>query len=107
MNRVTADDQLDAETDATAFRLTRLGCDVLARTKSYVDQLTVPPERHFSPARADFSQVLARPAVQARSARLEALGLNTNSDPSARRRGVASRCLSVDGPISTEVRRNQ
>ena len=43
VNRVTADDQLDAETDATAFRLTRLDRNVMAPTNSYVDQVTLPP----------------------------------------------------------------
>ena len=41
VNRVIADDRLDHEMDAIASRLARLDHDALARTKSYVDQLTL------------------------------------------------------------------
>jgi enoyl-CoA hydratase/carnithine racemase len=42
VNRVIADDQLDAEVDQMAFRLARFDHDAIARTKSYVDQVTLP-----------------------------------------------------------------
>ncbi len=42
VNRVIADDQLDDEVDAIAWRLARFDHDAIARTKSYVDQVTMP-----------------------------------------------------------------
>ena len=42
--RLIADDQLDAEVDAIASRLARFDHDAIARTKSYVDQVTLPAE---------------------------------------------------------------
>jgi enoyl-CoA hydratase/carnithine racemase len=41
VNRVIADDRLDLEVDAIASRLARLDHEALARTKSYVDQVTL------------------------------------------------------------------
>jgi enoyl-CoA hydratase/carnithine racemase len=80
VNRVIADDRLDDEVDEIAARLARFDHDAIARTKSYVDQVTLPDDREFPAPLADFFERLGRPAVQARSARLEALGLNTDSD---------------------------
>ena len=80
VNRVIADDRLDDEVDAIASRLARFDRDAMARTKSYVDRVTLPPDTEFPPALADFFELLGRPAQQAQSARLEALGLNTDSD---------------------------
>jgi enoyl-CoA hydratase/carnithine racemase len=80
VNRVLADHQLDEEVDRIASRLARFDHEALARTKSYVDQATLPPASEFAPALADFFELLERPAQQARFARLEALGLNTDSD---------------------------
>jgi enoyl-CoA hydratase/carnithine racemase len=80
VNRVIADDQLDDEVDQIASRLARFDHDAIARTKSYVDQLTLPADSELPPALADFFELLGRPAQQAHFARLEALGLNTDSD---------------------------
>jgi enoyl-CoA hydratase/carnithine racemase len=80
VNRLIADDQLGDEVDQIAFRLARFDHEALARTKSYVDQVTLPADSELPPALADFFELLGRPAQQARSARLEALGLNTDSD---------------------------
>src|SRR3954447_7737918 len=80
VNRVIADDRLDDELDAMAARLARFDHEAIARTKSYVDQVTLPADRELSPALADFFEMLGRPAQQAQSARLEALGLNVDSD---------------------------
>ena len=80
VNRAIADDRLDAEVDQIAARVARFDHDAIARTKSYVDQVTLPPDSEFPPALADFFAMLGRPEQQARSARLEALGLNTDSD---------------------------
>jgi enoyl-CoA hydratase/carnithine racemase len=43
VNRAIADDRLDEEVDAMALRLARFDHDAIARTKSYVDQVTLPP----------------------------------------------------------------
>ena len=80
VNRTIADEKLDGEVDAIASRLARFDHEAIARTKSYVDQVTLPPDSELPPALADFFDMLGRPAQQARSARLEELGLNVDSD---------------------------
>jgi len=80
VNRAIADDRLDEEVDAIAARVARFDRDALARTKSYVDRVTLPPDSEFPPALADFFEMLGQPEQRARSARLEALGLNVDSD---------------------------
>jgi enoyl-CoA hydratase/carnithine racemase len=80
VNRVIADNQLDAEVEAIASRLARFDHDAIARTKSYVDQLTLPADGELPPALDDFRELFGRPAQQAQWARLQALGLNTDSD---------------------------
>jgi enoyl-CoA hydratase/carnithine racemase len=44
VNRVIADDQLDNEVDQIASRLARFDHDAIARTKAYVDQVTLSPD---------------------------------------------------------------
>ena len=44
VNRVIADDRLDDEVDAIAIRLARFDHEAIARTKSYVDLVTLPAE---------------------------------------------------------------
>ena len=44
VNRVIADAQLEDEVEAIASRLARLHHDAIARTKSHVDQVTLPAE---------------------------------------------------------------
>jgi enoyl-CoA hydratase/carnithine racemase len=80
VNRLIADDRLDDEVDEIASRLAGFDHDAIARIKFYVDQVTLPADSEFPPALTEFFEALGRPAVQARSARLEALGLNTDSD---------------------------
>ena len=80
VNRVIADDRLGAEVEEIASRLARFDREALARTKSYVDQVTLPADSELPPALADFYELLGRPAQQAQIARLEMLGLNTDSD---------------------------
>jgi enoyl-CoA hydratase/carnithine racemase len=80
VNRAIADDWLDDEVHQIASRLARFDHDAIARTKSYVDRVTLPPDSEFPPALVDFFEMLGRPEQQARSARLEALGLNVDSD---------------------------
>jgi enoyl-CoA hydratase/carnithine racemase len=80
VNRVIADDQLDAEVDMMAARLARFDHEAIARTKSHVDQVTLPADSELPPATADFRELFARPAQQAQWARLQELGLNTDSD---------------------------
>jgi enoyl-CoA hydratase/carnithine racemase len=80
VNRLIADDQLDDEVEAMASRLARFDHDAIARTKSYVDQVTLPADSELPPALDDFRDLFGRPAQQAQWARLEALGLNVDSD---------------------------
>jgi enoyl-CoA hydratase/carnithine racemase len=80
VNRAITDDRLEDEVDQIAARLARFDHEAIARTKSYVDRVTLPPVSEFPPALADFFERLGRPEQQARSARLEALGLNVDSD---------------------------
>jgi enoyl-CoA hydratase/carnithine racemase len=80
VNRLIADDQLDDEVEVMASRLARFDHDAIARTKSYVDQVTLPADSELPPALDDFRELFGRPAQQARWARLEALGLNVDSD---------------------------
>ena len=80
VNRAIADDRLDDEVDEIAARLAGFDHDAIARTKSYVDQVTLPADSEFPPALADFFELFSRPRQQEQFARLEALGLNTDSD---------------------------
>lgn len=80
VNRVIADDQLDAEVDVIASRLARFDHDAIACTKAYVDQVTLPAASELGPPLDDFRELFGRPAQQAQWARLEALGLNADSD---------------------------
>jgi enoyl-CoA hydratase/carnithine racemase len=80
VNRVVADDRLDTEVDEIASRLARFDPDAIAKTKSYVDRVTLPPDSEFPPALVDFFEMLGRPEQREQSARLEELGLNVDSD---------------------------
>ena len=80
VNRVIADDQLDTEVDMIAARLARFDHEAIARTKSHVDRVTLPPDSELPPATADFRELFARPAQQTQWSRLQELGLNTDSD---------------------------
>jgi hypothetical protein len=80
INRLIADDQLDAEVVAIASRLARFDHDAIARTKSYVDQVTLPDNGELGPPWHDFLELFRRPAQQAQSARLRELGLNTDGE---------------------------
>ena len=75
-----ADDQLEAEVEAIASRLARFDHDAIARTKSYVDQVTLPNNSELCPPWNDFLELFRRPAQQAQSARLRELGLNTDGE---------------------------
>jgi enoyl-CoA hydratase/carnithine racemase len=80
VNRVMADYLLDDEVEGIASRLASFDHDAIARTKSYVDQVTLPPDSEFPPALADFFEMLGLPRQQQQFARLLELGLNTDSD---------------------------
>jgi enoyl-CoA hydratase/carnithine racemase len=80
VNRVIADHQLDAEVDAIASRLARFDHDAIGRTKSYVDQVTLPVNSELGPPLNDFRELFRRPAQQAQWTRLQELGLNADSD---------------------------
>jgi enoyl-CoA hydratase/carnithine racemase len=80
VNRAIADDELDAEVDRIATRLARFDHTAIARTKHFVDQVTLPPDSELPPALADFFAAFGRPATKARAGRLIELGLNTDGD---------------------------
>jgi enoyl-CoA hydratase/carnithine racemase len=80
VNRVIADDRLDDEVEAIAARVARFDHEAIARTKSYVDQVTLPAKSELGPPLDDFRELFGRPAQQAQWARLQELGLNTDSD---------------------------
>jgi enoyl-CoA hydratase/carnithine racemase len=80
VNRVIADDRLDGEVDAIAARLAGFDHEAVARTKAHVDRASLTANEEFPPALADFFGLFSRPRPQQRFARLEALGLNTDSD---------------------------
>jgi enoyl-CoA hydratase/carnithine racemase len=80
INRAIADDRLDEEVDEIASRLVRFDHEAIARTKSHVDQVTLPPDSELPPALTDFRQAFGRPGPLARLAKLEELGLNIDSD---------------------------
>jgi enoyl-CoA hydratase/carnithine racemase len=80
VNRAIADDNLDEEVDAIASRLARFDRDAIARTKSHVDQATLPSDAELGAALPDFFQSFGRPGPLARAAKLAEMGLNTDSD---------------------------
>jgi enoyl-CoA hydratase/carnithine racemase len=80
VNRVIADDRLDAEVDVIAARLARFDHEAIARTKAHVDRVTLPDDSELPPATADFRELFARPAQQAQWVRLQELGLNADSE---------------------------
>jgi len=80
VNRVVADDELEDEVEEMAARLARFDREAIARTKSYVDQITLPRDSELPPALTDFRQAFGGPGPRARLAKLEELGLNSDSD---------------------------
>ncbi len=93
VNRVIADTELDDEVAGMASRLARFDREAIARTKAHVDRVTLPAEAELTGPITDFRELFARPAQQAQWARLQALGLNTDSEleRSLGRRVVESR----------------
>jgi enoyl-CoA hydratase/carnithine racemase len=106
VNRAVADDDLDDEVDEIASRLARFHSEAIARTKSYVDQVTLPPDAELLPALTEFFHAFGRPATQARAARLEQLGLNVDGD-FERRLGRRVIEASPEATGRTEPRRRQ
>jgi hypothetical protein len=80
INGAIADTELEEEGDAIASRLALLDREAIARTKSYVDQVTLPPDNQLPAALVDFFKAFKRPGTLAWAARLEQLGLNVDSD---------------------------
>jgi enoyl-CoA hydratase/carnithine racemase len=80
VNRLIADHRLDEEVDEIATRLARFDHDAIARTKSYVDQVSLPADSELPGPLDDFRELFGRPRQQAQWARLQELGLNTDSD---------------------------
>jgi len=58
----------------------RFDHEAIARTRSYVDQLTLPDNGELRLAWNDFLELFGRPATLAQSARLVELGLNADSE---------------------------
>jgi hypothetical protein len=71
---------IDAEVEAIASRVARFDHDAIARTKSYVDQVTLPDNSELGPPWNDFLELFRRSAQQPQSARLRGLGLNTDGE---------------------------
>jgi hypothetical protein len=63
-----------------ASRLARFDHDAIARTKSYVDLVTLPADSELTGPIEDFRELFTRPAQQTQWAWLQAHGLNTDSD---------------------------
>lgn len=80
VKRAVPDGELDAEVERIASRLASFDDDAIARTKSHVDAVTLPPDDELPPASADFFAALQRPGPLERFAKLAALGLNVDSD---------------------------
>jgi enoyl-CoA hydratase/carnithine racemase len=80
VNRAVADAALDEAIEAMAVRLAGFDHEAIARTKSYVDQVTLPADGELPPALMDFRNSFGRPTALARLAKLEKLGLNLDSD---------------------------
>jgi enoyl-CoA hydratase/carnithine racemase len=80
VNRTIPDAELDSEVEAIASRLASFDHNAIAQTKRYVDQVTLPPNEELPPALRDFFATLSRPDTIARVAKLEELGLSTDSD---------------------------
>ena len=60
VNRAIADDELDRQVDEIASRLQRFDHEAIARTKSYVDEVTLPPDGELPPALIDFARGLRK-----------------------------------------------
>jgi enoyl-CoA hydratase/carnithine racemase len=65
VNRTIADAELDAEVDAIAARLARFDPEAIARTKAYVDQVTLPSEETLGlNADSDLQRHLGRRVIE-------------------------------------------
>jgi enoyl-CoA hydratase/carnithine racemase len=66
VNRAIADDGLDDEVEAIASRLAGFDHEAIARTKSYVDQVTLPADSEAPPGHdSDFERSLGRRIAEA------------------------------------------
>ena len=99
VNRVIADDQLDDEVDAIAARLARFEHEPLARTKAYVDQVTLPPDSEFPPALADFFELFGGP--RSRRGRRGSRSSGSNVDSDSRAISRSSGRGGAPGPLSS------
>jgi hypothetical protein len=71
VNRLIADYQLDAEVEEIASRLARFDHDAIARTKSYVDHVTLPANSELGPPWHDFLELSRGAERRAQAARLQ------------------------------------
>ena len=70
VNRLIPDDHLEAEVEAIASRLALFDHDAIARTKSYVDQVTLPAKGELGPP-LTISRAVVRRSQQRSGARLQ------------------------------------
>jgi enoyl-CoA hydratase/carnithine racemase len=80
VNRAVPDAELNAEVEAIASRLEGFEHHAIARAKSYIDEVTLPPDEELPPALRDFFETSGRPETLARITKLAGLGFNTDSD---------------------------
>ena len=80
VNRALPDAELDDFVDSFARRLAGFEKYALMRTKSFVDELSLPDDGLFPAALAEFFISTARPETRARMTHLIERGLQTRSD---------------------------
>ena len=107
VNRAIADHELDAEVDAIASRLARFDHEAIARTKGYIDRVTLPLDGELPPALTDFFRASSRPGTVNRSATLATLGLNHDGELERRlgKRVVDASPSPAKGSAQTDVGR--
>lgn len=80
INRALPDDQLDDFVDRLARRIASFDKAAIVEAKQTIDTATLPPDNDFAPQLDAFRAAMSRPQVQARVARLIAMGFNQNID---------------------------
>jgi enoyl-CoA hydratase/carnithine racemase len=80
VNRAVPDSELDGFVDRFARRIAAFEKAALIETKGFVDQVSLPDDALFPPALDNFYRSVARPATQARIAKLLEVGLQHRSD---------------------------
>jgi enoyl-CoA hydratase/carnithine racemase len=84
VNRSVPDDRLPDFVDAFARRVAGFEKAGIVDTKSFVNEVSLPPDNVFPPALQAFYASVARPQTRARSAALAARGLQKFTDTELR-----------------------